>query len=74
MFANNWGQLTVKQVEVIESAANAIKDEFKIEEIIETFEEMGFPLLYDYPGFYGKFVADTDYNNELIEEWCISHD
>ena len=74
MSTNNWNQLSIKQVEVIESAVNAIKDEFKIEEIIETFEEIGLPLLYDYPGFYNKFVADTDYNNELIEDFVLSHD
>jgi len=71
MLKNRWSELTLNEINIIETAANRIKDEYPINDIISTFESMGFPLLYDYPGFYGQFVADTEYNEELIEDYCF---
>lgn len=68
---NRWSELTLNEINIIETAANRIKDEYPINDIISTFESMGFPLLYDCPGFYNKFLADTAYNQELIEDYCL---
>lgn len=68
---NRWNDLTINEISMVERMANRIKDEYPIDDIMNTFESMGFPLLYDCPGFYNKFLADTAYNQELIEDYCF---
>lgn len=72
MSANNWEKLTLQQIWTIEDLINESKiftNTSKVEEILDIFERMGYPLLWDKPSFYNQFCADTPYNQELIEDY-----
>ena len=66
----NWNQLNQDEQILITDAANKLRELYMVKDIVETFEKVGLPLLFDQPGYYGKFCPDTDYYMELIEDYC----
>ena len=73
---NKWETFDLQQVEMLENAANSLKRNgyALIDEILDTFERVGLPLIYNAPGFYGKFCADCPARIEDIENFCFDHD
>lgn len=66
---NNWNQLGYDEQIMIIDAANRLIGLYMVKDIVETFEKINLPLLFNQPSFYNKFCPDTEEFKERIEDY-----
>lgn len=67
---SNWNLLNHEEQSAIISAVNKIKEFQYVTEIMEEFDKLDLPLLYNQPGYYNEFCPDTEEYREYIEDYC----
>lgn len=61
----NWDNLEYDEQIMIMDAANRLIGLYMVKDIVETFNKINLPLLFNQPGFYNKFCPDIeDFTNK----------
>lgn len=71
MLNSNWKKLTYDEQMLMANAANRLIGFYMVKDIIETFDKVNLPLLFNQPGFYDRFCPDTEGFREQIEDYCF---
>lgn len=67
---SNWNHLDPEEQRLITDAANRLIGLYMVKDIVETFEKINLPFLFNQPGFYNQFCPDTEAYREDIEDYC----
>lgn len=69
---NNWDKFSIDEQILFLDAANSLIGLYMVKDIVETFNKVNLPLLFNQPGFYNKFCPDIPNYIDIVEKHRIN--